>query len=258
MSYSLLELSGKAAVVIGGTSGIGRAIAHGLAEAGADVAPTSRRIEQVNAAASEIEERGRRSLRVASDVGDRPSLESLLTEAVNAFGKVDILVNCAGRTKRGPTLDFPEEDWNAIIETNLSGTLRACQVFGRHMVEREYGRIINIASLSTFVALLEVAAYSASKAAVASLTKSLALEWSPHGVNVNAIAPGVFETDLNRHLLHGTPRGHEFKMRTPMKRFGKVNELAGAAVFLASDAASFVTGEVLVVDGGFLASGVNQ
>jgi NAD(P)-dependent dehydrogenase (short-subunit alcohol dehydrogenase family) len=258
MSYSLLELSGKAAVVIGGTSGIGRAIAQGLAEAGADVVPTSRRIEQVNAAASEIEERGRRSLRVASDVGDRPSLENLLTEAVNAFGKVDILVNCAGRTKRGPTLDFPEEDWNAIIETNLNGTLRACQVFGRHMVEREYGRIINIASLSTFVALLEVAAYSASKAAVASLTKSLALEWSPHGVNVNAIAPGVFETDLNRHLLHGTPRGNEFKMRTPMKRFGHVNELAGAAVFLASDAASFVTGEVLVVDGGFLASGVNQ
>ena len=258
MSYSSLELSGKTAVVIGGTSGIGRAIAHGLAEAGADVVPTSRRIEQVNAAASEIEERGRRSLRVASDVGDRPSLENLLTEAVNAFGKVDILVNCAGRTKRGPTLDFPEEDWNAIIETNLNGTLRACQVFGRHMVEREYGRIINIASLSTFVALLEVAAYSASKAAVASLTKSLALEWSPHGVNVNAIAPGVFETDLNRHLLHGTPRGNEFKMRTPMKRFGHVNELAGAAVFLASDAASFVTGEVLVVDGGFLASGVNQ
>ena len=258
MSYSLLELSGKTAVVIGGTSGIGRAIAQGLAEAGADVVPTSRRIEQVNAAASEIEERGRRSLRVASDVGDRPSLENLLTEAVNAFGKVDILVNCAGRTKRGPTLDFPEEDWNAIIETNLNGTLRACQVFGRHMVEREYGRIINIASLSTFVALLEVAAYSASKAAVASLTKSLALEWSPHGVNVNAIAPGVFETDLNRHLLHGTPRGNEFKMRTPMKRFGHVNELAGAAVFLASDAASFVTGEVLVVDGGFLASGVNQ
>jgi NAD(P)-dependent dehydrogenase (short-subunit alcohol dehydrogenase family) len=258
MSYSPLELSGKAAVVIGGTSGIGRAIAHGLAEAGADVVPTSRRIEQVNAAASEIEERGRRSLRVASDVGDRPSLESLLTEAVNAFGKVDILVNCAGRTKRGPTLDFPEEDWNAIIETNLSGTLRACQVFGRHMVKREYGRIINIASLSTFVALLEVAAYSASKAAVASLTKSLALEWSPHGVNVNAIAPGVFETDLNRHLLHDTPRGNEFKMRTPMKRFGDVKELAGAAVFLASDAASFVTGEVLVVDGGFLASGVNQ
>lgn len=258
MGYSPLELTGKTAVVIGGTSGIGRAIAHGLAEAGADVVPTSRRIEQVNDTAQEVEQRGRRSLRVTSDVLDRGSMETVLSESVEAFGKVDILVNCAGRTKRAPTIDFPDDDWNAIIETNLTGTLRACQVFGRHMLEREYGRIINIASLSTFVALLEVAAYSASKAAVASLTKSLALEWSPRGVNVNAIAPGVFETPLNTHLLHDTPRGNEFKMRTPMRRFGNVEELAGAAVFLASDAASFITGEVLVVDGGFLASGVNQ
>jgi NAD(P)-dependent dehydrogenase (short-subunit alcohol dehydrogenase family) len=258
MSYSPLDLTGRTAVVIGGTSGIGRAIAHGLAEAGADVVPTARRIEQVNATADEIEERGRHTLRLSSDVSARASLENVLNASLKAFGKVDILVNCAGRTKRAPTVDFPEADWDAIIETNLNGTLRACQVFGRHMLERGYGRIINIASLSTFVALLEVAAYSASKAAVASLTKSLALEWSPRGVNVNAIAPGVFETSLNRHLLHDTPRGNEFKMRTPMKRFGNVDELAGAAVFLASDAASFVTGEVLVVDGGFLASGVNQ
>jgi NAD(P)-dependent dehydrogenase (short-subunit alcohol dehydrogenase family) len=258
MSYSQLELRGKVAVVIGGTSGIGRAIAHGLAEAGADVVPTSRRTEQVEAAATEIEERGRRSLRVTSDVSDRASLDRVLAETVKALGQVDILVNSAGRTKRAPTLEFAEEDWNAILETNLTGTLRACQVFGRHMLEREYGRIINIASLSTFVALYEVAAYSASKAAVASLTKSLALEWSPRGVNVNAIAPGVFRTPLNEKLLDETDRGREFLTRTPMKRFGKVEELAGAAVFLASDAASFVTGEILTVDGGFLASGVNQ
>ncbi|MDT5121503.1 MAG: hypothetical protein QOC96_985 [Acidobacteriota bacterium] len=258
MSYSALELNGKVAVVIGGTSGIGRAIAHGLAEAGADVIPTARRMEQVEAAATEIEERGRRTLRLASDVSDRASLQRVLEESVRVFGQVDILVNCAGRTKRGPTLDFTEEDWNTIMETNLTGTLRACQVFGRHMLEREYGRIINIASLSTFVALHEVAAYAASKAAVASLTKSLAVEWSARGVNVNAIAPGVFRTALNEKLLDETERGREFLLRTPMKRFGKVEELAGAAVFLASDAASFVTGEVLVVDGGFLASGVNQ
>jgi NAD(P)-dependent dehydrogenase (short-subunit alcohol dehydrogenase family) len=258
MSYSQLELRGKVAVVVGGTSGIGRAIAHGLAEAGADVVPTSRRMEQVEAAATEIEERGRRSLRVTSDVSDRASLERALEATVKALGQVDILVNSAGRTKRAPTLEFTEEDWNAILETNLTGTLRACQVFGRHMLEREYGRIINIASLSTFVALYEVAAYSASKAAVASLTKSLALEWSPRGVNVNAIAPGVFRTPLNEKLLDETDRGREFLTRTPMKRFGKVEELAGAAVFLASDAASFVTGEILTVDGGFLASGVNQ
>lgn len=258
MGYSALELDGKAAVVIGGTSGIGRAIAHGLAEAGADVVPTSRSSEQVDAAAGEIESRGRKTLRLTSDVSDRSSLERVLEESIKTFGKVDILVNCAGRTKRAPTVDFSEDDWNAIIETNLNGTLRACQVFGRHMLDRGYGRIINIASLSTFVALYEVAAYSASKAGVASLTKSLAVEWASRGVCVNAIAPGVFRTALNEKLLDETERGREFLLRTPVKRFGKVEELAGAAVFLASDAASFVTGEVLVVDGGFLASGVNQ
>jgi NAD(P)-dependent dehydrogenase (short-subunit alcohol dehydrogenase family) len=145
-----------------------------------------------------------------------------------------------------------------IMETNLTGTLRGCQVFGRHMIENGYGRIINIASLSTFVSLYEVAAYAASKSAVASLTKSLAIEWAKKGVNVNAIAPGVFRTALNTRLLDETPRGQEFLTRTPMGRFGNVEELAGAAVFLASEAASFVTGEVLTVDGGFLASGVNQ
>ncbi|HUE83115.1 MAG TPA: glucose 1-dehydrogenase [Pyrinomonadaceae bacterium] len=258
MTYSPLELNGKVAVVVGGTSGIGRAIAHGLADAGADVIPTSRRLDQVEAAANEIEGRGRRTLRVASDVSDRRTLQNVLDEALRTFGKVDILVNSAGRTKRAPTLDFSEEDWSEILETNLTGTLRACQIFGRHMLERGYGRIINIASLSTFVALYEVAAYSASKAAVASLTKSLAVEWSGRGVCVNAIAPGVFRTSLNEKLLDETERGREFLLRTPMKRFGKVEELAGAAVFLASDAASFVSGEILTVDGGFLASGVNQ
>lgn len=258
MTYPPLELNGRTAVVVGGTSGIGRAIAHGLAEAGADVVATSRRMNQVEAAAKEIEERGRRTLRLTSDVSDRSTLQQVLDEAIKTFGKVDILVNSAGRTKRAPTLDFSEEDWNEIMETNLTGTLRACQIFGRHMLEREYGRIINIASLSSFVALFEVAAYSASKAAVASLTKSLAVEWSRRGVCVNAIAPGVFRTALNQQLLDETERGKEFLLRTPMKRFGQVSELAGAAVFLASEAASFVSGEILTVDGGFLASGVNQ
>jgi NAD(P)-dependent dehydrogenase (short-subunit alcohol dehydrogenase family) len=258
MSYSKLNLDGRVAVVIGGTSGIGRAIAHGLAEAGADVVCTSRRQDQVDTAAGEIEAMGRKTLRVISDVSDKYSMEALLEECINTFGKVDILVNSAGRTKREPTLDLDEETWNGILETNLTGTLRSCQVFGRHMIEKGYGRIINIASLSTFVSLFEVAAYSASKAAVASLTKSLAIEWAKKGVNVNAIAPGVFRTALNQKLLDESDRGREFLTRTPMGRFGNVEELAGAAVFLASEAASFVTGEVLVVDGGFLASGVNQ
>ena len=258
MSYPGFDLTGRTAVVIGGTSGIGRAIAHGLARAGAAVVCTSRREDQVAAAASEIDALGRSTIRCVSDVANRESLDRLLAECISAFGRVDILVNSAGRTKREPTIDQSDEDWNAILETNLNGTLRACQVFGRHMLSNGYGRIINIASLSTFVSLFEVAAYSASKAAVASLTKSLAVEWARHGVNVNAIAPGVFRTALNQKLLDETPRGQEFLTRTPMGRFGNVEELAGAAVFLASDAASFVTGEVLVVDGGFLASGVNQ
>ena len=258
MSYSRLALDDKVAVIVGGTSGIGLAIAKGMAEAGADVVATSRRTDLVEAAASEIEGRGRRSLRVSSDVSDRASLQNVLDESIRAFGKVDILVNSAGRTKRAPTLDFSEEDWNDIIDTNLTGTLRASQIFGRHMLERESGSIINIASLSTFVALYEVAAYSASKAAVASLTKSLAIEWASRGVRVNAIAPGVFRTALNQKLLDETERGREFLLRTPMRRFGNVDELAGVAIFLASDAASFVNGEIIAVDGGFLASGVNQ
>ncbi len=258
MSASLLSLEGKIAVVTGGTSGIGRALSLGLAEAGADVVATARRSEQVDETAKEIEARGHRTLRITSDVCDRASLEKLCATVLKQFDHVDILINCAGRIKRTPTLTMPEEEWAAILDTNLTGTLRACQVFGAHMLERGYGRIVNIASLNTFVALNEVAAYAASKAGVASLTRSLAVEWSKKGVTVNAIAPGVFRTELNAQLLDNSPRGQELLMRTPMGRFGKTEELVGAAIFLSSDGASFVTGQTLVVDGGFLASGVNQ
>ncbi|HWR13387.1 MAG TPA: glucose 1-dehydrogenase [Terriglobales bacterium] len=258
MGLPALDLTSKTAVVIGGTSGVGLTLSRGLAQAGANVVSSGRRQELVELIHGEIKKMGRGSLALACDVGNRESVETLLDAAVKEFGKVDILVNCAGITQRTPFLEVSEEEWNRIMETNLTGTVRTCQIFGRHMVERRYGRIINIASLSSFVGMFEVAAYSASKAAVASLTKTLAIEWAKYGVCVNALAPGVFRTDLNSALLDGTPRGQEFLLRTPMRRFGNLDELVGAAVFLASDAASFVTGHVLAVDGGFLASGVNQ
>jgi NAD(P)-dependent dehydrogenase (short-subunit alcohol dehydrogenase family) len=257
MKYKGFDLTGRVAVVVGGTSGIGQTIGIGLAEAGADVIPTGRRAELVDTAAKEIESLGQRSIRICSDVLNRKSLEVLLREVVSVFGKVDILVYAAGRTKRTPFLEVEESEWNDIMDTNLTGAYRASQIFGRHMVERKYGRIINIASLATFVGLHEVAAYGASKSALGGLTRTLAVEWARYGVCVNAIAPGVYRTAMNTKLLQG-PRGQEFLVRTPMGRFGKVEELVGSAIFLASEAASFITGTILPVDGGFLASGVNQ
>jgi NAD(P)-dependent dehydrogenase (short-subunit alcohol dehydrogenase family) len=257
MTENRFDLSGRVAVVTGGTTGLGHAIALGLAGAGADVVASSRRLEQVEKTAQEIEGLGRRTMRVTSDVLDRASLQALHNAVIEKFGKVDILVNAAGINHKAPTLEVGEDEWSRIVETNLTGTMRACQIFGKTMVSAGYGRIVNIASLTSFVAFYQVAAYAASKGAVAAYTKVLAVELAKNGVNVNAIAPGVFPTELTAPLILGTPRGEELIMRTPMGRFGKAKEVAGTAIFLASEAASFITGEVVAVDGGFLASGVN-
>jgi NAD(P)-dependent dehydrogenase (short-subunit alcohol dehydrogenase family) len=252
------DLDGKCAVVIGGSSGLGKAVALGLAEAGAAVVAASRRQEESGHVAGEIEAFGRRTLRATVDVRDRSSIEALHHKVIDAFGKVDILVNAAGITFKAPTLECSEEAWNSVLDINLNGTWRCCQIFGKTMVAQGFGKILNIASLSTFIGFNQVAAYAASKAGVGSLTKTLAIELAPHKVCVNAIAPGVFPTALNGELILNTDRGRELKMRTPMKRFGEMDELVGGAIYLVSDAASFVTGEILVIDGGFLASGVNQ
>ncbi|HZS51026.1 MAG TPA: glucose 1-dehydrogenase [Bryobacterales bacterium] len=252
----MLSLENKVAVVLGGASGIGKAIALGYAKAGADVVVSSRRKDMVEETAGELRKLGSKTLVRTSDVTDRTSLETFCQAVVDEFGRVDILAVTSGILIKCPTAEMAEADWQRVIDTNLTGTFRANQIFGRQMIRQKQGVILNTGSMTSFVAFSEVAAYNASKSGVRMLTETLAVEWAPHNIRVNAIAPGVFRTSLNARALDIPERLEAIIRRTPMGRIGSLDELVGAAVFLVSDEAAFITGVTLPVDGGFLAKGI--
>jgi len=261
VSSTSFDLGGKAALVTGGASGIGKAIARAFVEHGARVHIGSRTPEKVESAIAELRETTGRSEDVAGsplDVTDDDSVRAAVDATTSAFGSLDILVNSAGILLKKPTLELTLDEFNTIHESHVTGSLRCCQAAGTVMKEQGGGAIINIASISSFVDLVEVAAYGAAKSAILALTRSLANEWGKDGIRTNAIAPGFIPTDLTRQILEGTDRGRRILENTPMGRFGAADEIAGAGVFLASPAASFVNGHTLVVDGGYLACGIGD
>ena len=253
-SLDLFRLDNQTAIVVGGAGGLGAAIARGLAEAGAAVAVADANAGGAKQVAEGLLAAGRRALAVAVDVADRGSVEAMAGEVESRLGPVDVLVNSAGITHRSPAAEFPEVQWHRVIAVNLTGVFLASQAVGRRMIARRRGRVINIASIAGELGLPGTIAYSASKGGVVQLTRALAVEWAPHNVRVNAIAPSWFSTNIG-DLLHREPDYEARAMRrVPMGRMGQPDELVGAALYLASDASAMVTGHILAVDGGTLAS----
>lgn len=259
MSYPGLDISGKVCLVTGGTSGIGRAIAMGFAQAGAKVVAGSTNPDKVSASKAEL---GAGNDAVKLDVSDAASVRAAVDYIMKKYGRLDAVVNAAGVIKKIPSLEMEPADFERIVRVNLVGNFIVAQAAGRVMKDQApdkkglRGAIVNIASLNSFISLSEVLAYACSKSGVMGLTRGLANEWAQYGIRVNGIAPGVFPTDLNRPLIEGTARGAWLKQHTPMGRFGDADEIAGAAIYLISDSASYTSGETIIIDGGFLTRGV--
>jgi NAD(P)-dependent dehydrogenase (short-subunit alcohol dehydrogenase family) len=250
----LFRLDGRRALITGGARGLGLVIARAFAEAGAEVAVASRRLDDCQKAAEEIaSSTGCRAAAFAVDVAESEDVRRLRSDVEASLGPIDILVNNAGINIRGSIEDLSESDFIDVISTNLTAPFLCSKIFGPPMCERGWGRIINLGSIMSVVALSARTPYASSKAGVLGLTRALGLEWATRGVTVNAICPGPFATDMNKQLLNDPAKYQDFVSRIPMGRWGELHELSGAAVFLASDAASFITGSALFIDGGWTA-----
>ena len=249
----LFSLENKVAVVTGASRGLGRAMALGLAGAGADVVAIASTSANAAETVTEVESLGRRAVPIGCRQDDPEEVRRAVSESIDAFGQVDILVNNAGTIRRAPAEDYSDEDWSVVMDTNLNGVFQFCRGIGKHMLKREQGKIINIASLLSFSGGIRVPAYSASKGGVMQLTKALANEWASKGIQVNAIAPGYFATDNTEALRADATRNKEILARIPTGRWGEAEDMQGAIIFLASKASDYVTGHILTVDGGWMA-----